>query len=215
MTQLLLDGTVDTLKIVLLSTLFASVGGLPLGILLTIWKKDGIAPFVLGEKSLSWVVNIIRSIPFIILIIALFPFTRLIVGKGYGVEASIVALTVGAIPFVARVVETSLLEVDDMVIKAAITMGATPFQIITKVYLVEAFPNLIRSLSLTMITLVGYAAMAGVIGGGGLGDIAIRYGLHRGQVDVMFMTIIIMIIMVQFIQSLFNTIANRVDKRRI
>ncbi len=215
MTQLLLDGTWDTIKIVVLSTFFASLGGLPLGIALTIWKKDGIAPFVLGEKSLSWVVNIIRSIPFIILIIALFPFTRLIVGKGYGVEASIVALTVGAIPFVARVVESSLLEVDDMVIKAAITMGATPLQIIYKVYLVEAFPNLIRSLSLTMITLVGYAAMAGVIGGGGLGDIAIRYGLHRGQVDVMFMTIIIMIIMVQFIQSLFNTIANRVDKRRI
>lgn len=215
MTQLLIEGTVDTLKIVTLSTLFASLGGLPLGILLTIWKKDGIAPFVIGEKILSSIVNIIRSIPFIILIIALFPFTRFIVGKGYGVEASIVALTVGAIPFVARVVESSLLEVDDMVIKAAITMGATPPQIIRKVYLVEAFPNLIRSLSLTMITLVGYAAMAGVLGGGGLGDIAIRYGLHRGEVDVMFMTIIIMIVMVQGIQSLLNTIANRVDKRRI
>ena len=215
MSDLLISGTIDTLKIVVFSTFFASVGGLPLGILLTIWKKDGILPFVIGEKILAWIVNIVRSIPFIILIIALFPFTRLIVGRGYGVEASIVALTVGAIPFVARVVESSLLEVDDLLIKAAITMGATPYQIIVKVYLVEALPNLVRSLSLTMITLVGYAAMAGVIGGGGLGDIAIRYGLHRGQSDVMFLTIIIMIVLVQVIQSIFNTLADTMDKRRI
>ncbi len=214
MKELLWTGTLDTLKIVLTSTFFASLGGLPLGILLTIWKKDNIAPFPLGEKILAGIVNIVRSIPFIILIIALLPIIRVVVGKGYGVPASIFALSVGAIPFVARVVESALLEVDDLLIKAAITMGATPLQIIFKVYLVEALPNLVRSLSLTMITLVGYAAMAGVVGGGGLGDIAIRYGLHRREHDVMFITIIIMVIMVQLIQTLFNTIANRIDKRR-
>ncbi len=214
MTNLLIKGTLDTLTIVSMSTLFAMLGGLPLGILLTVWKKDGISPFAAGEKLLSGMVNTVRSIPFIILIIALFPFTRLIVGRSYGIEASIVALVVGAIPFVARLVESALAEVDEGLIKAAITMGATPMQIVVNVYLVESVPALIRLVSLTMITLVGYAAMAGVVGGGGLGDIAIRYGLHRYQTDVMFLTIIIMVILVQLIQSSFNFIANRLDRRR-
>lgn len=214
MTNLLIKGTLDTLTIVSISTLFSMVGGLPLGILLTVWKKDGIAPFVAGEKILSGIVNTVRSIPFIILIIALFPFTRLIVGRSYGIEASIVALVVGAIPFVARLVESAFAEVDEGLIKAAITMGATPTQIVRKVYLVESVPALIRLISLTMITLVGYAAMAGVVGGGGLGDIAIRYGLHRYQTDVMILTIIIMVILVQLIQSGFHFIANRLDRRR-
>jgi D-methionine transport system permease protein len=215
MSELLLKGTWDTIVIVGVSTFFAIVGGLPIGILLTIWKKDGILPFKAGERILGGIVNSIRSIPFIILIIALFPFTRLIAGTSIGVRASIVALVIGAIPFVARLVESSLLEVDDGLIKAAITMGATPYQIITKVYLVESIPSLIRAVSLTMITLVGYAAMAGVVGGGGLGDIAIRYGLHRYKSDVMFITIIIMIIMVQLIQSGFNHLADRVDRRKL
>jgi D-methionine transport system permease protein len=214
MTNLLIKGTLDTLTIVSMSTLFSMVGGLPLGILLTVWKKDGIAPFAAGEKLLSGFVNIVRSIPFIILIIALFPFTRLIVGRSYGIEASIVALVVGAIPFVARLVESAFAEVDEGLIKAAITMGATPLQIVRKVYLVESIPALIRLISLTMITLVGYAAMAGVVGGGGLGDIAIRYGLHRYQTDVMLLTIVIMVMLVQLIQSGFNFIANRLDRRR-
>ena len=214
MTELLIQGTFDTLYIVSMSTLFALVGGLPIGVLLTVWKKDGIAPFVYGEKFLSGIVNTVRSIPFIILIIALFPFTRLIVGRSYGIEASIVALVVGAIPFVARLVESALAEVDEGLIKAAITMGATPWQIVSKVYLVESVPALVRLVSLTMITLVGYAAMAGVVGGGGLGDIAIRYGLHRYQTDIMLITIVIMIIMVQLIQSGLHFIANRLDRRR-
>ncbi|MBV1709278.1 MAG: ABC transporter permease [Erysipelothrix sp.] len=214
MTNLLIKGTIDTLYIVSMSTLFALIGGLPIGVLLTVWKNDGIAPFVYGEKLLSGIVNTVRSIPFVILIIALFPFTRLIVGRSYGVEASIVALVVGAIPFVARLVESALAEVDEGLIKAAITMGATPWQIVDNVYLVESVPALIRLVSLTMITLVGYAAMAGVVGGGGLGDIAIRYGLHRYQTDVMLLTIVIMVIMVQLIQSGFNFIANRLDRRR-
>ena len=214
MTNLLIKGTLDTLTIVSISTLFSMVGGLPLGILLTVWKKDGIAPFVAGEKILSGIVNTVRSIPFFILIIALFPFTRLIVGRSYGIKASIVALVVGAIPFVARLVESAFAEVDEGLIKAAITMGATPTQIVRKVYLVESVPALIRLISLTMITLVGYAAMAGVVGGGGLGDIAIRYGLHRYQTDVMILTIIIMVILVQLIQSGFHFIANRLDRRR-
>jgi len=157
MTELLIKGTFDTLYIVSMSTLFALLGGLPIGVLLTVWKKDGIAPFVYGEKFLSGIVNTVRSIPFIILIIALFPFTR---------------------------------------------------------YVVESVPALIRLVSLTMITLVGYAAMAGVVGGGGLGDIAIRYGLHRYQTDIMLITIVIMVIMVQLIQSSFHFIANRLDRRR-
>lgn len=214
MTELLIKGTFDTMYIVSMSTLFALVGGLPIGVLLTVWKKDGIAPFVYGEKFLSGIVNTVRSVPFIILIIALFPFTRLIVGRSYGIEASIVALVVGAIPFVARLVESALAEVDEGLIKAAITMGATPWQIVSKVYLTESFPALIRLVSLTMITLVGYAAMAGVVGGGGLGDIAIRYGLHRYQTDVMLITIVIMVIMVQLIQSGLHFIANRLDRRR-
>lgn len=215
MSELLLKGTWDTIVIVGVSTFLSILGGLPIGILLTIWKKDGILPFRTGERILGGIVNSIRSIPFIILIVALFPITRFIAGTSIGVKASIVALVIGAIPFVARLVESALLEVDDGLIKAAITMGATPYQIITKVYLVESVPSLIRAVSLTMITLVGYAAMAGVVGGGGLGDIAIRYGLHRYQTDVMFMTIIIMIIMVQLIQSGFNHLADRVDRRKL
>ncbi len=214
MTQLLIKGSLDTIYIVSMSTLFAIIGGLPLGVLLTIWKKDGIVPFVAGERVLGSIVNAVRSVPFIILIIALFPITRFIVGRAYGIQASIVALVIGAIPFVARLIEAALLEVDDGLIKAATTMGATPIQIIFKVYLVESVPSLIRSVSLTMITLVGYAAMAGVVGGGGLGDIAIRYGLHRYQTDIMFITIIIMVLMVQVIQSVFNFIADRLDHRR-
>ncbi len=214
MTDLLIKGSIDTVYIVTMSTFFSILGGLPLGILLTIWKKDGIVPFVLGERILGSVINVVRSVPFIILIIALFPITRMIVGRAYGIDASIVALVIGAIPFVARLVESALLEVDDGLIKAAITMGATPTQIIFRVYLVESVPSLVRLVSLTMITLIGYAAMAGVLGGGGLGDIAIRYGLHRYQTDIMFITIIIMVLMVQVIQSVFNLLANRLDHRR-
>lgn len=214
MSQLLISGTLDTIYMILIATLFSVLGGIPLGILLTIWKADGIVPFAIGEKILGSIINTIRSIPFIILIIALFPITRFIVGRSYGIQASIVALVIGAIPFVARLVEAALLEVDQGLIKAAITMGATPLQIITKVYLVESIPSLIRAISLTMITLVGYGAMAGVLGGGGLGDIAIRYGLHRYQTDVMFATIILMVLLVQLIQTSFNYLANRLDHRR-
>ena len=214
MSQLLFSGTLDTIYMISMATLFALLGGLPLGILLTIWKQDGIVPFVAGEQVLGGIINTIRSVPFIILIIALFPITRLLVGRSYGIHASVVALVIGAIPFVARLIESALLEVDDGLIKAAITMGATPFQIISKVYLVESIPSLIRAISLTMITLVGYAAMAGVVGGGGLGDIAIRYGLHRYQTDVMFATILIMVLLVQLIQTTFNYLANRLDHRR-
>lgn len=214
MSQLLISGTLDTIYMILIATLFSVLGGIPLGILLTIWKADGIVPFAIGEKILGSIINTIRSIPFIILIIALFPITRFIVGRSYGIQASIVALVIGAIPFVARLVEAALLEVDQGLIKAAITMGATPLQIITKVYLVESIPSLIRAISLTMITLVGYGAMAGVVGGGGLGDIAIRYGLHRYQTDVMFATIILMVLLVQLIQTSFNYLANRLDHRR-
>ncbi len=215
MTDLLIKGLLDTLTIVFMSTLFSFIGGFPLGVLLVIWKKEGIAPWVIGEKILGSLVNVIRSIPFIILMIALFPITRLIVGRGYGVNASIVALVIGAIPFVARLVESALEEVDDGLIKAAITMGATPWQIVTKVYLIESIPSLIRSVSLTMITLVGYAAMAGAVGGGGLGDIAIRYGLHRYQTDIMLITIVMMVILVQLIQNIFHFLAVSLDRRRI
>jgi D-methionine transport system permease protein len=197
------------------TALFAYVFGLPLGIWLYTGKKYGLRPMPLLNALLGWLVNMLRSIPFIILILLLIPFTSLLMGKSIGSTAAIVPLTVAAIPFVARLVENSLEELDTGLIEAAKAMGATNWQIIYKVLLPESVPSLIRGLSITIIALIGYVAMAGAVGGGGLGDIAIRYGFHRFQPKMMLATLIILIALVQLIQSIFNPLATAIDKRNI
>ncbi len=210
---MLMEETGATLYMVFVSTFFAYIIGLPLGILMVTSGANGIHPNKTLNTVLGWIINIGRSIPFIILMVFLIPFTKLIVGKMIGSTAAIVPLVVAAAPFVARLVETSLEELDSGVIEAAKTMGATNWQIISKVLIPEAIPSLIRGLSITTITLIGYSAMAGAVGGGGLGDVAIRYGYHRYQADMMIITIILLIIIVQMIQVVFNLVAKKIDKR--
>ena len=209
MTQLLLKASLETLYMVFVATSFTILFGLPLGIILVITSKGHILERPLLNRILSYVVNMMRSMPFIILMIFIIPFTRLIVGTSIGTNAAIVPLVVAAIPFFARIVETSLYEVDGGVIEAATAMGANQWEIITKVMLPEALPALILGTTITIINLIGYSAMAGAVGGGGIGDLAIRYGYHRFQTDVMIATIIILVIMVQLLQSLGNWLANR------
>lgn len=210
---MLLEGLGETLYMTFFSALFAYVLGLPLGILLVVTDKKGLRPMPVLNAVLGWVINIGRSIPFIILMVAIIPFTRAIVGKAIGPTAAIVPLVVAAAPFVARMVETSLKEIDPGVVEAARTMGATHWQIIYKVLLPESIPSLVRGGSITTITLIGYSAMAGAVGGRGLGDIAIRYGYHRYQYDMMIITIVLLVILVQVVQSLFSLTAKLIDKR--
>lgn len=211
--DMLLMGLGETLYMTFVSVLFAYAVGLPLGILLVVTDKNGLHPMRTTNAILDWIINVGRSIPFIILMVAIFPFTRLVVGKAIGPTAAIVPLTVAAAPFVARMVETSLQEIDQGVIEAARTMGATHWQIIYKVLLPESVPSLVRGISITTITLIGYSAMAGAVGGRGLGDIAIRYGYHRYEYDMMIITIVLLVIIVQVIQSLFSLTAKLIDKR--
>ncbi|MDD2954935.1 MAG: ABC transporter permease [Oscillospiraceae bacterium] len=210
---MLLEGLGGSLYMTFAATFFAYVLGLPLGVLMVVTSPSSIMPAKKTHAALGWVINIGRSIPFIILMVALIPFTRFIVGKGTGPTAAIVPLVVAAAPFVARMVETSLEELDPGVVEAARTMGATNWQIIWKVFLPESIPSLIRGGSITTITLIGYSAMAGAIGAGGLGDIAIRFGYYRYQDDVMICTIVVLVILVQVIQSIFNLVAKKIDKR--
>lgn len=211
--DILLDGFLVTLYMTLLSTIFSYLLGLPLGVLLTITRKGGIAENQKLYTTLSWCVNIGRSVPFVILIMALTPLARLIIGKSIGPTAAVVSLVIAATPFVARIVEESLCEVDGGVVEAAVCMGATKWQIITKVLLPEAFPGLIRGISMTAITLIGYSAIAGTVGAGGLGDIAIRFGYHRGATEVMWVTLILLIIIVAVIQGLLGLTAQKIDKK--
>ena len=203
----------ETLYMVIVSTAVSYLIGLPLGLLLVVTDKDGIRPMPLVNTVLGVIVNILRSLPFVILMVALIPLTRLIVGKAIGPAAACVPLIIAAAPFVARLVESSLSEIDNGVIEAAKCMGATNWQIITRVMIPEAVPSLIRGLSITTITLIGYSAMAGAVGGGGLGDVALRYGYHRYQADVMMITIVLLVIIVCIIQIVFDHLASRVDKR--
>lgn len=213
MTELLIEGVIDTLYMTLTSTLFAYLLGLPMGVALTVTAKGGIMENRMFNSVFGWIINILRSLPFIILMLAIAPLTRAIVGKIIGPTAAIVPLVVAAAPFVARLVESSLSEVDAGVIEAAKCMGATNRQIIVHVMLVESIPSLIRGLSISAITLIGYSAMAGAVGSKGLGDIAIRYGLHRYQSNVMMITVFLLIVIVCVIQIIFDHIASRVDKR--
>lgn len=211
----IVDGIVDTLLMVVISTVIAYIVGTVLGIIMVCTDQKGIMPNRIINFLMGLIVNLGRSIPFIILLIALIPFTRFIVGTSLGVRGMIVPLSIGAIPFVARLVESSLKEVDQGVIDAAITMGCTKLQIVFKVYLREAIPSLVRGISITMITLVGYSAMSGTVGGGGLGDIAIVNGYYNFDKYIMFVVIIVIIILVQIIQLIFDLIVKKIDRKII
>lgn len=209
--ELLLDGTWDTLVMTTVSTFLAYVIGVPLGVLLTISAPKAIWPHRILHAALGWIVNIGRSIPFIILLVALIPLTRLIMGTSLGVQGAIVPLVVSAAPFVGRMVEQSLAEVDGDLVEAAQSFGAGSWAIVTKVLLFESLPSLIRGAAITFINLFGYSAMAGTVGAGGLGDIAIRYGYQRYQYDVMVVSVVLCVILVQIFQSLGNVLARRID----
>ncbi|MDD4000796.1 MAG: ABC transporter permease [Bacilli bacterium] len=207
-------GLVETLYMVLASTILAYLFGLPLGVLVVVTQKDGIKPNRPLNLIIGTIINIFRSIPFLILLVLLIPVTRFIIGTSIGSTAMIVPLTFASTCFVARLVETSLKEIDKGVIEQAIVMGATPMQIIFKVFLVEATPALIRGLAITGINLIGYSAMAGTVAGGGLGDIAIRFGYYKYNYKVMLLTVFIMVLVVQMMQFIFDRLARRVDKKR-
>lgn len=206
--------TYNTLYMVFASTLFAFILGLPLGIILTITDKGHIKEHRLVYKILDTLVNVGRSFPFAILMVALIPFTRWIVGTSLGTTAAVVPLTIAAAPFIARVVESSLKEVDRNILEAAAVMGSTPWQIITKVLLKEALPSLVSGLTLTIVNLVGYSAMAGLVGGGGLGQVAIQYGYNRFNAPIMLITVLLLIFLVQFIQWAGNRSVKKILKKR-
>ena len=212
--NMLLEGIRDTLYMTLASTLLGYLFGLPMGILLTVTDRDGIKPNAPVYKVLDVVINMVRSVPFLILLILLIPFTRFLVGKSYGSTATIVPLVVAAAPYIARMVESSLKEVDPGVIEAARSMGASNFDIIFKVMLVEARTSLIIGATISIGTILGYSAMAGTVGGGGLGDIAVRYGYHRWQTDIMLVTVALLIILFQIFQTIGMKIASNFDKRK-
>ena len=212
--SMLLEGIRDTLYMTIVSTLVAYVLGLPLGICLKVTSKDGLKPNKAVYALLDFICNVVRSIPFLILLILLIPFTRLVVGKSYGSTATIVPLVVCAAPYIARMVESSLNEVDPGVIEAAKSMGASNWDIVTKVMLVEARTSLIIGATITTGNILGYSAMSGTVGGGGLGDIAVRYGYYRWQTDIMIITVILLIILFQIIQNVGMKIAGNLDKRK-
>lgn len=212
--EMILNGILETLYMTVVSTLFGYVFGLPMGVLLCISDKDGLKPHPVLYKILDFIANIVRSVPFLILLILLIPFTRFLLGKSYGSTATIVPLTVAAIPFIARMVESSLKEVDNGVVEAARAMGAGTMRIILRVLLVEARTSLITGATIAIGTILGYSAMAGAVGGGGLGDIAVRYGYYRYQTDIMIVTVILLIVIVQIFQSVGMLMANRLDRRK-
>lgn len=207
------EETLITLYMTLTSTFLAYLVGLPMGIILVLTAKDGLKPNAVIYKILDFIVNIVRSVPFIILLIMIMPLTKLIVGKSYGPTATIVPLTVAAAPFIARLVESNLLEVDKGVIEAAQSMGASTGQIVWKVMLGEAKVPLIVGGTIALATILGYSAMSGAVGGGGLGDVAIRYGYYRYQTDIMLMTVLLLIVLVQLMQYIGTGVSRKLDKR--
>lgn len=202
----------ETIYMVFFSTLLSVVFGLPLGVVVAVSEKDNIWEHPMLNKVLNLIINITRSLPFIILMIAVFPLSKLIVGKRIGTTAAIVPLTIAAIPFFARLVESSIKELSWGIIEAALSMGASTSQIILKVLVPEALPSIISGITLTVINLIGYSAMAGAIGGGGLGDLAIRFGYQGFQEDIMIGTIIILIVIVQLVQSVGNAVYKVMQK---
>ncbi|KFI28723.1 DL-methionine transporter permease subunit [Haematobacter massiliensis] len=211
--NLLYESTLETLYMVAMSTVFGTLAGLPLGVFLATSRRGEIlsAPAVNGVLGL--IVNATRSVPFIILVVAIIPFTRALVGTSIGTTAAIVPLTIAAVPFIARLVETAIREIDSGLIEAARAMGATPLQIIRKVLIPEALPGITLGLTLAVVSLIGYSAMVGAVGGKGLGDLGIRYGYQRFMPEVMLIVVIILIVLVQLVQTVGEFIAARLDKR--
>lgn len=212
--QMLLEGIRDTLYMTFGSVIIGYCLGLPLGILLFVSNEKGLRPNKVIYRVCDFIINIIRSIPFLILLILLIPFTRMIVGQSYGSTATIVPLVICAAPYIARVVESSLNDVDTGVIEAAKSMGASNIQIIFKVLLVEARTSLLTGFTITTGLLLGYSAMSGTVGGGGLGDIAVRYGYYRWQTDIMIITVVLLIVIFQIIQNVGTGISMKFDKRK-
>ena len=213
-TDMIITGIGQTLYMTILSTVVGYVFGLPLGVMLAVFDKDGLRPNKAVYKVLDVISNIIRSIPFLILLILIIPLTRLIVGQSYGSSATVVPLVVAAIPFLGRMVESSIKEVDAGVVEAARSMGASDLRIIVKVLLLESRTSLITGATIAIGTILGYSAMAGSVGGGGLGDIAIRYGYYRYESQIMIVTVILLVVLVQVFQSIGMIIASKLDKRR-
>ena len=211
--QLIFWSTVDTLTMVALAGVFGTLIGLPLGVFLATSRAGELFPAPLVNRLLGLVVNATRSTPFIILVVAIVPLTRLIAGTSIGTAAAVVPLTIAAAPFIARVIETAIREVDPGLVEAARAFGATPLQIVLKVLLPEALPSVALALTLTTVSLIGYSAMVGAVGGGGLGDLGIRYGYQRFMPEVMATVVIVLIVLVQGVQSLGELIARRLDKR--
>ena len=213
-TDMIINGVWATLYMTVASTVLGYVFGLPMGVLLAITDKEGLTPNAVVYKILDVIANIVRSIPFLILLILLIPFTRLLVGQSYGSTATIVPLVIAAIPFIGRMVESSIKEVDPGVIEAARSMGASNMQIVMKVLLVEARTSLLTGASIAIGTILVYSAMGGCVGGGGLVDIAIRYGYYRYQTSIMIVTVVLLVILVQIFQSIGMFLAAKLDKRK-
>ena len=210
---MLIESTLQTLYMVSASAILGTLGGMPLGVFLATSQRGELLSAPMLNRALGLVVNATRSVPFIILVVAIIPFTRMIAGTSIGTNAAIVPLTIAAIPFIARLVENAIREVDAGLIEAARAMGATPVQIIRKVLIREAMPGIALGLTLAVVSLIGYSAMVGAVGGEGLGDLGIRYGYQRFMPDVMLAVVAILIVMVQLVQSIGEWIAARFDKR--
>ena len=212
---LLMKALGETVAMVVVSMIAATAVGVPLGVLLVVTAKGGILECPVLNRAVAAVVNAVRSIPFIILMVAIIPFTRLVVGTSIGTTAAMVPLTLASIPFIGRQVETSLREVPYGLVEAALAMGATPMQIIRRVYLPEALPGIVAQLTTVVIALVGESAMAGAIGGGGLGDLAIRYGYQRFRPEIMLATVVVLIALVQLVQFAGNALAKKLNKKEL
>lgn len=208
------EGLLETLFMTLLSTLFGYLLGLPIGITLAVTDRNGIRPNAVVYKILDVIANIIRSVPFLILLILIMPITRMIVGKSYGTAATVVPLTVAAAPFIGRMIESSLNEVDRGVIEAAQSMGAGTMTIIVRVLLVEARTSILVGVTIALGTILGYSAMAGIVGGGGLGDIAMRYGYYRYESDIMIVAVVLLVILVQIFQTIGMKMSVKLDRRK-
>lgn len=214
MTLMMWVGVKETLIMTLLSTIFGYLLGLPMGIALAVTDADGIRPNAVVYKILDVVANIVRSIPFLILLMLLMPVTKVIVGKTYGTAATVVPLTIAAAPFIGRMIESSINEVDRGVIKAAQSMGASTMTIIIRVMLVEARTSILVGVTIALGTILGYSAMAGIVGGGGLGDIAMRYGYYRYEADIMIVAVVLLVVLVQIFQTLGMRMSVKLDRRK-
>ncbi|MEZ3507920.1 MAG: ABC transporter permease [Lachnospiraceae bacterium] len=214
MTIMMVDGIRETLFMTLLSTIFGYLLGLPMGVALAVTDKNGIRPNAIIYKILDVVANIVRSIPFLILLILIMPLTKLLVGRSYGTAATVVPLTIAAAPFIGRMIESSLNEVDRGVIEAAQSMGASTMTIIVRVLLVEARTSILVGVTIALGTILGYSAMAGIVGGGGLGDIAMRYGYYRYEKEIMFVAVVLLVVLVQIFQTLGMKMSVKLDRRQ-